>query len=109
MLLVDPCAEEEIPPSIFYPVVTCPYKLFPGETRPLTRLLSEEVPFKHDIEFEHETEEKDEEGKKIKKKVVIPYAELCSFDINDRRSVLQYFLRTRADLKLDHEKDFNLI
>ena len=69
--------KEEVSPTIYYPIATCPYRLFPGETKPITKLLSTEMPIKLDIEYEYETDEKDptDESKKLKNKFVIPHSE----------------------------------
>ena len=70
--------KEEISTSIYYPIATCPYRLFPGEAKPISKLLSLDLPLKLDIEYEYDTEEKDpaDTSKKLKRKVVIPYSEL---------------------------------
>lgn len=70
--------KEEISTSIYYPIATCPYRLFPGEAKPISKLLSLDLPLKLDIEYEYDTEEKDpaDASKKLKRKVVIPYSEL---------------------------------
>jgi hypothetical protein len=68
--------------------------MFPGEKKPLSRLLREELPLKQDVEFEHELEEKGPDGKNIKKKVVIPYAEFSKYDMNDKRGAFTFFLQS---------------
>ena len=70
--------KEEVPAPLYYPVATCPYRLFPGETKPITKLLTAELPLKLDIEYEYDTDEKDpaDNSKKLKRKIVIPYSEV---------------------------------
>ena len=51
--------KEEISPSIYYPIATCPYRLFPGESRPITKLMGLEAPLKLDIVYEYELDSED--------------------------------------------------
>jgi len=76
------CTGLELDPSIFYPIAACPYLLFPGEKKPISKLLSAELPLKVDIEHEYVplNPEIGPDGEPVKKKVTIPFAELDNID-----------------------------
>ena len=102
------CRKEEIPATIYYPIATCPYRLFPGETKPITKLLAAEMPLKLDIEYEYETDEKDPEDdlKKLKRKIVIPHNELSKIEDTGKHHLAYDFLiafikERQAELKIE--------
>ena len=70
--------EDDLPPHIYYPIAICPYKLFPGESKPISKLLAQELPLQLDVSHELESEENDPaDGSKVKKTVTIPYSEFA--------------------------------
>ena len=83
-----------MPSWIYYPIISCPYKMFPGEKKPISRLLREELPLKMDIEFEHETQEKGPDGKNIKQKFVIPFEDFSKYDVEAKRGAYVFFLQS---------------
>ena len=95
---------DDIPQQIYFPIATCAYKLFPGESMPIKKLLEQELPLKLDIEHEYNSTEIGADGKNVKKKLVIPYAELSQFDESDTQGaytfLTDYLKRHQEELKL---------
>ena len=97
--------KQDILPQVYYPIATCPYRLFPGETRPLEKLLAAELPLKLDIQHEYETEEKNPDGTRVKHTIVIPYAELAKFEFGARHSAYNFLVdfvsQRKEELKIE--------
>lgn len=83
---------DDVPQQIYYPIATCAYKLFPGESKPITKLLEQELPLKLDIEHDYISTELSPDGKPVKKKLVIPYAELSKFDSGNTQSAYTFLI-----------------
>lgn len=82
--------------------------MFPGETKPITKLLAATFPLKLDIDYEFETEEKDpaDPSKKLKRRLVIPHAELSKIGNSDQPSqvlcfLLAYIKERQSELKIE--------
>jgi hypothetical protein len=70
--------QDDLPPNIYYTIAICPYNLFPGESKPISKLLAQELPLQLDVSHELESEENDPaDGSKVKKTVTIPYSEFA--------------------------------
>jgi len=101
----------ELDPSIFYPIAACPYLLFPGEKKPISKLLSAaELPLRVDIEHEYvplNPEIGPDDGEPIKRKVTIPFAELDKIDASATRGkykfLLNYLKQRESELQLPKE------
>ena len=86
------CSEEEIDPSIFYPIAACPYLLFPGETKPITKLLAQELPLKLDLVYEMEAENPVAGGPVLKHTLRIPYSELSKIEGVGERTAYKFLM-----------------
>lgn len=59
-------------------VLALPYRLFPGEARPLAKLLAAELPLKLDVEAEVDAGRENSDGTRAKVKVTVPNAAVMS-------------------------------
>jgi len=82
--------ENEIDPRLFCTIAACPYLLFPGETKPITKLLSSETPLQLDIEYSFGG--RDSEGVVRELKIKIPHSDLSSLRSQGERSTYKFLV-----------------
>lgn len=97
-------------PFVLDSVLTIPYRLFPGEARPLAKLLTAELPLKLDIEVEVDACRENSDGTRTRTKVTVPNAEVRSLDRSskDQRKahtfIMEHIKSHAEELKINFDK-----